>query len=116
MSSLPGLTLEYYLMWLFDLIVDGDGSANAFLQIAEAIGVSTRRTRISGLDFAPIVRIYEPMRECIENTLAKFDEDSMSWRDYAIACQSCNPPEIYSDANSLVNVLRRAAQSETEKF
>lgn len=83
MSSCPGSTLEAFLMWQHDLVVDGDGSANPSLEIAEAMGRSSTRTHLTALEFAGIVELYEGHREGIEAKLAQFDEATMSWRDYA---------------------------------
>ena len=84
MSSLPGYSLEEYLMWNFDLVVDGDASANQSQAIAEAIGTSLcPRPRITGEQFAPIVAAYEPWRKFIQGRLSDFDEENQSWRDYA---------------------------------
>lgn len=84
MSSLPGYSLEDYLMWNFDLVVDGDTSANPSQAIAEAMGTSPEpRPRITGEQFAPIVAAYEPWRAYVQNRLSEFDEETQSWRDYA---------------------------------
>lgn len=93
MSSLPGVTLESFLMWNYDLIVDGDGSANQSMAIAEACGVSSRRRRITAEQFAPLVAVFEPHREDVENWLLDFDEENQSWRDYAGYCPI--PKELY---------------------
>lgn len=83
MSSLPGLDLEDYLMWNFDLIVGENDNANPSLRIAEILGVETGRVRITPEQFAPLVHLYEPHRDMVERRLAQFDEDRQSWRDYA---------------------------------
>jgi glycine cleavage system aminomethyltransferase T len=83
MSSIPGYTLEKYLMWLYDLIVDEDTSANKSLQIAELLGVNTRRTHITLENFKELVQLFENIREDIETLLGNFDEEHMSWRTYA---------------------------------
>lgn len=84
MSSIPGPTLEAFLMWNYDLIVDGDGSGNLSRQLAEAIGTAPQRRReIDGDHFAKLVAIYEPYREMVEDRLSDFDEKTQSWRDYA---------------------------------
>lgn len=83
MSSLPGHTLEDFLMWNFDLIVDGDGHANPSLEIAEALGVPTRRRSVSAEQFGRIVAQYEQYRADAERSLENFDEETQSWRDYA---------------------------------
>lgn len=103
MSSWPGPSLEDFLMWQFDLIVDNDGSANHSLQIAEAMGVDTRRKRITGEQFAPLVALFEPHREYVERRLDDYsEENSGSWRDYAGYSFDDIPKEIDNAAISMV--------------
>ena len=112
MSSIPGLTLESYVMWNHNLVVIGylrriyprrhkgkekeesikmatfsfGTSANTSLQIAEALGVNTRRVNLSPAQFDTILSIYEPYRAIVETRLADFNEESQSWRTYAGSC------------------------------
>lgn len=102
MSSLPGYTLEDFLMWNYDLIVDDDGGANPSLQIAEACGVQTRRKRITGAQFAPLVAMFEPYRDKVEWRLGDFDEENMSWRDYAGYSFDFIPDELYERGSAVV--------------
>lgn len=103
MSSLPGLTLEAFLMWNFNLIVDGDGSANPSLQIAEAMGTAARaRRQISKDEFAPVVALFEPYRIDVENNLADFDDEIQSWRDYAGWCFEFIPDALYTQGGALL--------------
>lgn len=83
MSSLPGLTLEAYLAWFFDLVVEGQPEANVSLGLAEAVGIETRRTVLTPAEFGRLVLEWEGDRERIESWLAAYDEESQSWRDYA---------------------------------
>ena len=83
MSSCPGTTLEAFLMWQHDLVVDGDSSANPSLEIAEAMGRVSNRKHLTAIEFAGIVELYEGHRKEIESKLEQFDEETMSWRDYA---------------------------------
>lgn len=99
MSSLPGLTLESYVAWNHDLIVNGDGTSNPSLEIAEAMGVKTRRRSVTAEQFAPMIALYEPYREQVENRLVDFDEDK-SWRDYASFCFDFIPDSLFADAES----------------
>lgn len=108
MSSLPGCSLEAFLMWNYNLIVDGDGSANPSLQIAEAIGTATqRRVPLTNEQFAPLVALYEPYRDQVERRLADFDEENQSWRNYAGSNFDFLPASLYDkgrahlDASSL---------------
>lgn len=84
MSSLPGLKLEDYLAWEYDLTVTGQEEANISLGIAEALGtVKKARPTVSQEKFKELVNLHEHLREKIEDLLADFDEDTQSWRDYA---------------------------------
>lgn len=70
MSSLPGYTLEEYIAWNWDLVVDDNSGVNTSLHLAEALGMSTTaRPRITKEQFAPILALYEPYREQVENKL-----------------------------------------------
>lgn len=86
MSSLPGFSLESFLLWNFDLVVDGQDEANVSLGLAEAIGNIKPRPRMSPEKFAALVAIYEPHRERVEYLLSDFDEETQSWRTYAYYC------------------------------
>jgi hypothetical protein len=104
MSSCPGSTLEDFLMWDFDLIVDGNGGANPSLQIAEAVGVQTRRRRLTAEQFAPIVTLFEPHREQVEYKLGSYDEDENgSWRDYAGYAFDFVPRTLYDQGLALID-------------
>ena len=106
MSSLPGYTLEAYLMWNYDLVVDDDESANLSLQIAEALGTALRRRpRLTSMQFSHLVEIFEPFRHDVERSLYDFEEETMSWRDYA----GCNfdfiPDHIYGQGMHLRDAI-----------
>lgn len=105
MSSCPGYTLEAFLMWQYDLIVDGDTGANKSLEIAEILGRDTRRRRLTKEQFASLVILFESQRERVENLLCDFDEENQSWRDYA-GCAFDMPPEIELQAEILAAHLR----------
>lgn len=107
MSSLPGYTLEAYLMWEFDLIVGGDNTANVSMLIAESLGTAKHRLSITQKEFAPIVALYEPYRESIEYRLNAFDEENQSWRMYAEEVSSVVPQEIYNVAKEMVKGLQK---------
>jgi hypothetical protein len=83
MSSLPGLSLEAFLAWNYDLIVAGDGSANPSRLIAETLGTIEKRQELTTEKFAQLVALYEPYRDQVEWRLADFDAETQSWRDYA---------------------------------
>ncbi len=101
MSSLPGLGLEDFVMWAHDLIVDGNTGANKSLQIAEALGVPTRRIRVTGDQFQRILDLYEPYREDVERRLSDFDEAAQSWRDYASYSFGFVPDEVWDAGHRL---------------
>lgn len=107
MSTCPGRNLEDYLMWAWDLRVEGLDDANPSLQIAEVLGVPTRRVTVSAEQFSTLVFVYEPYRENIEHLLASYDED-MSWRDYA-GCVDWAHESVDQAASELVADWRRLA-------
>ncbi len=108
MSNCPGATLEAFLMWIYDLIVDGDGSANPSLQIAEAIGTATNhRKQMTAEQFAPIVSLFEPYREKTEWTLVDYnEEDNGSWRDFAGYAFDFIPRQLYEQGSMLISRCR----------
>jgi hypothetical protein len=109
MSSQPGLTLEKFLMWDFDLVVDGDATANPSLQIAEAVGtIIAPRPRITSEQFAPVVALFEPYRFDVERRLQDFDNDDGSWRDYAGYAFDFIPREPYLEAHKLLECVKAA--------
>lgn len=84
MSSRPGFKLEDLLRWDFDLKVEGLHDANTNLRLAELIGTATKvRRTLTPEQFAPIVAIYEEVRDTAERLLEEYDEETQSWRDYA---------------------------------
>lgn len=95
MSSLPGLDLEDFVAWAYDLIVEGHHDCNKSLAIAEAFGTaSSVRPFISKERFDDLVAIFEPIREQVENLLINFDEETQSWRDYSQHFQDFIPDEM----------------------
>lgn len=86
MSSLPGLTLESYVLWNYDLIVESQPDANFSLALAEALGNVSRRPLINDELFKEILEPFELHREHVEELLRDFDEETQSWRDYAGTC------------------------------
>lgn len=98
MSSLPGLTLEAYVAWNYDLVVVDDASeVNPSLGIAEVLGNAPRRRRVTKAELAEIVSHFEPYREPVENWLMDFDDESQSWRDYA--AHGPVPKEVFESAD-----------------
>lgn len=84
MSSLPGLDLEDFLSWQYNLVVLDAPESNVSLGLAECLGLSNNhRPILTKAEFAPIVALFEPHRAEVEDRLMDFDEDNMSWRDYA---------------------------------
>ena len=83
MSSCPGSTLEDFLAWNFDLVVEDQRDPNFSLNIAEALGNIAPRPRMNREQFKKLVALFEHHREMVEYKLEDFDEDNQSWRDYA---------------------------------
>lgn len=83
MSSRPGLDLEDYLAWLYDLVVVGQDDPNFSLGLAEALGNIEPRPRLTQEQFKGLTDLMEDVRESVEDKLLDFDEENQSWRDYA---------------------------------
>jgi hypothetical protein len=105
MSSIPGYTLEDFVAWQWNLVVDEAPENNISLGLAEALGNSKPRPRLTKEQFAPIVAIYEPFREDIERRLEDFDEDTQSWRDYSNYVDADITPDMEAEAERLVKEL-----------
>lgn len=101
MSSIPGYTLEDFLAWNFDVVVN-DSETNFSLGMAEALGNRPRRPRLTAEQFAPIVELYEEHREKVEERLLDFDEECQSWRDYAGCVFDFIPDELDEKARELL--------------
>jgi hypothetical protein len=93
-------------MWNYDLIVDGDGSPNVSLQIAELMGIDTRRIHVTQQQFDKIVSQFESFRYSVENTLDGFDEDCMSWRDFAVYSFDYLPDELCDGVLTYIQQLK----------
>lgn len=102
MSSCPGLTLEAFIAWEWNLLVEGYESSNMSLFLVETIFGTESRKKLSLLQFEQIVDLYEPYREEVEYRLEDFDKDWQSWRDYAGNIFAIIPPEIRQEANQLI--------------
>lgn len=105
MSGRPGLTLEDFLAWHYCITVDGDGSSNVSLQLAEALGSVPRRPDITHVDFQQLCDLFEPYRDGVERSLVDFDEESQSWRDYSDNVFAQVPDNVFT----VGGVLLRAA-------
>lgn len=102
MSSLPGYTMESFLIWLYDITVTNHDEANVSAGMAEMLGNVSRRTNLTEEVFATIVEKYEPYREDIEYYLNEFDEETQSWRGYAEVVDMNVPEEVHNEVRLLL--------------
>lgn len=105
MASIPGYTLEIFLAWWHRVVVEEvkDGDVNN--SIAERLGTVQPRPRITAEQFAPVVALFEPYREGIENMLDDFKEESQSWRDYCCYVIDVAPEDVQAQADALIKQL-----------
>ncbi|MNH65346.1 hypothetical protein D3C73_173550 [compost metagenome] len=108
MSSIPGYKLEDFVAWQWNLVVDEAPENNISLGFAEALGNIPERPRLTKEQFAPILAVYEPLRETIERRLDDFDEDKQSWRGYASYVDCDMTDEMNAEAERLVKELKCA--------
>lgn len=115
MSSLPGFTLEAFLCWQYDLIVEGEEEANLSLGLAEFLGNIKPRPILNREQFKTIINLFEPYRDQIEDRLSDFEEDEMSWRSYACYAFDFIPEEISKQAEAILNELKEHVTSSNTK-
>lgn len=106
MSSLPGLTLEAFVIWNYDINVEDQPEANFSIGLAEAMGKIPCRPCYRPEEFKKLIEIFEPYRDDTERTLEDFDEETQSWRDYAGACFDFIPNSVYAAGQAYLNTLR----------
>jgi hypothetical protein len=109
MSSLPGYTLEAFLIWNYDLVVEDEPEANFSLGMAETLGTIPPRPRLPTADFRRLVELFEPHRQQVEWRLDDFEPEEQSWRDYAGVAFDFIADETY-EAGRLI--VQGAAKSE----
>lgn len=114
MSSLPGLTLESFVLWNYDLVVDGQPEANVSLGMAEALKNIDRRKSIPPEAFAYLVSMFEPHREHVENCLEAFDEETQSWRDYSSVIYI--PEQLFAAGRQYIDGLTIEDHNRQEKI
>lgn len=73
MSSIPGYTLEKYVGWLLNLVLDESSGER---------------------DLQRLTAPFEPWRELVESRLLDFDEERHSWRGYAGSAFEFIPDEV----------------------
>lgn len=105
MSSIPGYTLEAFLAWQYNLIIEGEEENNFSRGMAESIGAAVRRPVLSKVQFKPLVAMYEPYREVIERRLGDFNEETQSWRGYAEYVDLDVPLEVVEASDQYVKTL-----------
>lgn len=106
MSSCPGYTLEAFLCWQYNIIVEGRDDANFSLGLAEHIGNIPPRLILTETQFQSIINLFEQYREQVEDRLSDFDEDELSWRSYAGYAFDFIPEDIYQCAESIIAEMK----------
>lgn len=105
MSSIPGYTLEAFIAWQYNLIVEGAAETNFSRGVAENLGKAVPRPVLSKVQLMPLVAMYEPYREVIERRLDEFNEETQSWRGYAEYVDLDVPLDIVEASEEYVKVL-----------
>lgn len=105
MSSIPGYTLEDFVAWQWNLIVEEQSESNVSLGMAEFFGTVSRRKTLTQTEFKEIISLYLPYRQIIEGRLADFDEETQSWRGYAEVVDPDIPEEVQRKIGQLVKEL-----------
>lgn len=108
MSSIPGYNLEAFLIWLLDIRVIGEAEANFSVGVAGMFSGEDSRPILTLDQFSPIVALYEPYREMVEDRLLDFDEDTQSWRSYAEHVDTDVPERVGDQAIEMVKLYKVA--------
>jgi len=109
MSTCPGRYLEDYVKWEYDLLVEDTKDANASLEIADALGLSTKQRLVfTQEEFAELLNIFEPHREVVEHLLDEFDEEEQSWRGYTGCIDFVLPNNIDVEAWQIINRIKES--------
>ena len=88
MSTKPGDTMEDYLAWQLNLVVDHHGEANVSLGIANTPGHVMPRRRLTWKQFQFMVVTLEPLRPVIEQLLVDYDEKKDGgWKHYSTSIE-----------------------------
>lgn len=116
MSSLPGLTLEAFVAWQWNLVVQDQPENNFSLGVAEYLGVQTHRPTLTKEQFAQIIVLYEPYREIIEARLMDFNEETQSWRGYAEYVDADVPETVEQVARRYIHNLSHPETQTMSKF
>jgi hypothetical protein len=108
MSSLPGYTLEDFIKWDLNIIVENQSDANFSIKFAECLGlIDFKRPILTELQFKQIISIFEKYRKNVEQKLDDYDEDEQSWRSYA----GCNfefiKDDHYNEAKELLDGFKK---------
>lgn len=106
MSSLPGYTLEDYVAWRLDIVIEGQPDPNFSLFMAEALGTIPPRPVLSQEEFKNVLDLYEPFRQQVEYLLREYDEEAQSWRDYAEYGFDFIPDETDKQAYTLIHYYK----------
>lgn len=113
MSTIPGYTLEAFLAWNYDIVVQDEPDPNPSLMIAEAMGTaSQRRPVLTKEHFAQVVELFEDHRNGIEDWLDSFDPETQSWRTYSCYGYGgeCVPDALYERGRQLIERFKTASQ------
>jgi hypothetical protein len=102
MSHCPGYTLEAYLTYAFDLLVEEHSTAIRAFYAYQKI--------LSPEQFASLVKIFESCREGVESRLDDYmdggEEDHGSWRDWEDNVHGRVPDEIWKLGREYINSLK----------
>jgi hypothetical protein len=109
MSSLPGFSLESFLLWNYDLTADDSGEANISRGLAEALGTAPQhRQNITQEQLKTLTAMFEHLREIIEARLLDFDEENQSWRDYGAGVCDYISDELHVSGTVYLQTLRES--------
>jgi len=103
MSSKPVETLEEFLAWYFDIVVEGMNDVNPSLALAEALDrYRPKRKRVTKDQFRPLVFLFEELRDRVELSIEQFSENPMSWCAHADLAIGFIPDSLHQQGKAIV--------------
>jgi hypothetical protein len=106
MSSCPGLTLEDFLLWNYNLTAEFAPEANFSTGIAQALGNIRPRHCLTQNQLRTLTEGFEHLRKEVENALLVFDDEGQSWRTYAGYAFDFIPDDIYTAGKIYIDALK----------
>jgi hypothetical protein len=108
MNTFPGTGLEEFLEWKWKLIPAGVVDVTSVEQKRQERHYREGCTQVTFNQFAPLVGLYEPWREMIEDNLGDFTgTDESTWLRYSDCVDTLVPELTHYQAREYIGMLKQ---------